>query len=301
MAAHQFAGVGVALVTPFDESGEVDMAGVARVVDHVVTGGVSYLVPLGTTGETSTLTQAERQQVIEAVLQANAGRVPVLLGCGGNDTRAVAADMQAYTAQYGSQLAGFLSVSPAYNKPTQEGIYQHYRALCQTTDLPIMLYNVPGRTSSNMLPATVLRLAHDFPQIVAIKEASGSLEQGMEILRDAPQGFAVISGDDALALPSVACGYAGVISVIGNSYPGHYSQLVQAALRNDYATAQQLQLALLRTMQLNFRENNPAGVKAALHAQGVCGPWVRLPLVPASPELLAAQAAALEVLRSLVV
>jgi 4-hydroxy-tetrahydrodipicolinate synthase len=249
---------------------------------------------MGTTGESATLTEAKQQACIDTVLEANAQRLPVVLGVGGNHTREVAEKLTHWSNRFNP--AGFLSVSPYYNKPTQAGIVEHYAVLAQHTDKPILLYNVPHRTSSNLLAATTVQIAHRCPSIVGIKEASGNLEQGMEILRDAPPGFAVLSGDDTLALPQIACGYTGCISVVGNTLPEVFSRLIRLALQGHFTEARALQLQVLSFLQLLFREGNPAGVKAALHAQGICEPTVRLPLLPASTELQAAIRQAMQVL-----
>jgi len=276
-------GLGVALVTPFDASGKVDLPALRNLVEHVIAGGVDYLVPMGTTGESATLADDEIYACVDTVLEANAGRKPVFMGCGGNDTAAVAGKIAEYTRRF--QPDGFLSVSPYYNKPTQAGVVAHYKAVADATNLPIILYNVPGRTASNITAATVVELAHARHNIVGMKEASGDIEQGMFILRDAPEGFAVLSGDDTLALPQIGAGYHGCISVVGNVVPGAYSRLIHAALNNDFATARAVQLRLLSLMKLLFAEGNPAGAKAALSALGLCRPFVRLPLVAASEEL----------------
>lgn len=274
----------MALVTPFDASGALDLPALTRLVHHVIDGGVDYLVPLGTTGESATLSPDEQAQVISTVLAANAGRRPVLLGCGGNDTAEVIRRLRHYDATYA--VDGYLSVSPYYNRPTQEGIYRHFTTLAEATARPIVLYNVPARTGSNVLPDTVVRIARASPNVVAVKEASGNLEQGMLICRDAPEGFAVLSGDDALALAGVAVGYRGVISVVANAVPGPFSTLIRQGLAGDFAPAARTNLQLLELTHALFAEGNPAGVKAALAQMGICGPQVRLPLAPASEGLV---------------
>lgn len=279
----------MALVTPFTPTGALDLPALKKLVNHVIDGGVEFLVALGTTGEAVTLSPEEQDTVIRTILEANNGRKPVLLGCAGSDTTAVAAAMRKQGDRYAVQ--GFLTASPAYNKPTQEGIYQHYKVLAGASPLPIVLYNVPGRTASNVLPETVVRIAQDCPQIVAVKEASGKLEQGMAILHglaNSRPDFRVLSGDDPLALAGVACGYSGVISVIANSHPAPFSSLIRSALQGDYATARTHQYALLPLYSLLFKEGNPAGVKAALASLGICAAHVRLPLVVASESLRAA-------------
>ncbi|GAB4418831.1 MAG: 4-hydroxy-tetrahydrodipicolinate synthase [Bacteroidia bacterium] len=280
---HMFQGTGVAVITPFNASHQVDREALQRLIAYLIDDEVDYLVILGTTGETATLSDAEQHQVIEWALEAAAGRVPVVLGASGNHTLAVAARIEDWSHRY--QPAGLLSASPYYNKPNQEGIYQHYKALAASTDLPLILYNVPGRTASNVSADTTLRLAHDFGHIVAIKEASGNLEQCMNILRHAPAGFALLSGDDALSLPLISLGALGTISVTANAFPGAFARMVRLALAGDYAQARALHYRLLPFIDLNFREGNPAGVKALLQALHLCSDQVRLPLVPASASL----------------
>ncbi len=278
-------GTGVALVTPFTPDGALDLPALRRVVQHVTAGGVDFLVPLGTTAEVATISSSEQQQVIDTVLEVNAGRLPVLLGCGGNDTAHVAERLRQFDRAYAGRIQGYLTVSPYYNRPSQEGIFRHYCALAEATSLPIVLYNVPARTGCNVLPETVLRIARQCPSIVAVKEASGNLEQGMLIARDAPAGFSVLSGDDALALPGIAVGFTGVISVVANATPAPFATLIRQALAGDFASARAAHLALLPFIHLLFAEGNPAGVKAALHALELCGPHVRLPLAEATPAL----------------
>jgi 4-hydroxy-tetrahydrodipicolinate synthase len=285
-------GTGVAMVTPFNPNGSVDVDGLTRLTHHLIAGRVDYLVVLGSTGEAATQNEADQDLVIRTVQAANAGRLPIVLGVGGNDTLAVAAKTHDWSSRY--QPAAFLSVSPMYNKPSQEGIYQHFKAIAQSTTLPIILYNVPGRTGSNMLPATTLRLARDFDNIVAIKEASGNVEQCMEIAHGAPEGFLPISGDDLLALPLIACGYQGLISVAGNALPRHTSDAVRLALAGNYAEARDVHYQLLALTQLLFVEGNPAGIKIALDLLAICGPTVRLPLMEGSARLRAQLFEALE-------
>lgn len=276
-------GTGVAMVTPFTETGAVDFPALTRLTEFLVAGGVEYLVVLGTTAENATLDAEEQPQVIEAILEANAGRRPVVIGVGGNNTAAVGKQMARITERY--RPDALLSVSPYYNKPNQEGLFQHYRALLDHSDRPIILYNVPGRTGVNMQAATTLRLAHESNQFVAVKEAAGDLDQAMQIMQTKPEGFALISGDDALTLPLIALGAEGVISVIGNGLPRAFSDLVRLALAGDMPAARDLHYRLLNLMTLNFAEGNPAGVKTLLALQQVCGLGVRLPLVPASASL----------------
>ncbi|MEM6344556.1 MAG: 4-hydroxy-tetrahydrodipicolinate synthase [Bacteroidota bacterium] len=279
---NNFRGTGVALATPFLPDLSVDTTGLRNLVRHQIAGQVDYLVVLGTTGETATLSEAEKRLVIETIIDENAGQLPIVLGVGGNNTKDLGEQLQKYPKDY--SLDGILSVSPYYNKPSQEGIFQHYRYLSDLTDLPIILYNVPPRTSSNMLAETTLRLA-EIPNIVAMKEASGKLDQCMEIVRHKPEGFALLSGDDALALPLISLGAEGIISVTANSLPGPFSQMVKAALAGDFDSARQLHYDLLPLIGLNFAEGNPAGVKYQLALQGLCEPSVRLPLVAATEPL----------------
>lgn len=294
MRADAFRGLGVAMVTPMLASGDIDYATLPRLVEHLIENRADFLVAMGTTAESATLKPEEIGQVVDAIRHTNAERRPLLLGCGGNDTRKVAEQMELYTRRF--RPDGFLSVCPYYNKPTQEGLYQHFKTLAQSTDLPLVLYNVPGRTACDMAAETCLRLAYDFENIVAIKEASGNLEKGAQLLRDRPEGFAVLSGDDPLAMPQLAMGYDGVISVVGNALTFQFANLVHSALAGELSTARAMHLQLLRNMQLNFREGNPAGVKATMEVLGLCKRYVRLPLVPASDALVEAIQEALAVL-----
>ena len=289
-----FHGTGVALVTPFDASGHVDFAGLRSLVTHCIAGGVDFLVALGTTGESATLSKAEKAAVVDSILEANAGQLPVVLGVGGNDTREVVSALKSVPAG----IDGILSVSPYYNKPSQEGIYQHYCQVAAATTLPIILYNVPGRTSSNLTAATTVRIAQDCPNVVAVKEASGQMEQIMAILDQAPEGFEVLSGDDNLTLPMIACGATGVISVSGQAFPAIFSQMVRDARAQNLSAARKGHYALFTLTQDLFAEGNPAGVKSALAHLGICGPAVRLPLWGVSEVLDAKMAGHVARLRS---
>jgi len=270
------------MVTPFDDQGLIDLPALDRLTAHLVEGGVEYLVVMGTTGESVTLSKSEKKEVLNAVLTANAGRLPVVLGIGGSNTADLCKELRELDT---TGIAAILSVSPAYNKPTQDGIYAHYRAVSEASPLPVILYNVPGRTGSNISAATTLRLARDFENIIGIKEASGSVEQCVDILKRKPSDFFVISGDDNLTLPLIACGAEGVISVLGNAFPRAFSDLVRAALRDDYATARSLQFRLFDIINMLFAEGNPGGVKCALKELGICEEHMRLPLVPVSDAL----------------
>lgn len=274
----QLKGTGVALVTPFNSNLEVDYNSLTRLVKHVTDGGVNYLVVMGTTGESVTLTKEEKKKVLAHVLQVNAGKLPIVLGIGGNNTQEI---LETIDQTDFSGITAILSVSPYYNKPTQEGIYQHYLKIADKCPVPVVLYNVPGRTSSNILPDTTLRLA-EHKNIIGIKEASGSIEQVMKIVNKKPDDFLVISGDDALTLPFMAVGAVGVISVVANSNPKTFTQMVNYCLNADFISAKKPHYQLLEIIELLFAEGNPGGVKAALKALGITEDYVRLPLVKVS-------------------
>jgi 4-hydroxy-tetrahydrodipicolinate synthase len=287
----KFKGIGVALVTPFSNDGQVDYAALDRLVQLNIQNGIDYLVVLGTTAETSTLTTAEKKKAIQSVIESNQNRVPLVLGLGGNNTAELIEQLKAPEVL---QFDAILSVSPYYNKPTQDGIYAHYKALSTASPVPIILYNVPGRTGSNVLPQTVLRLARDCENIIGIKEASGDVVQGMRILREKPADFLVISGDDMTALPLILAGGSGVISVIGQGIPAVFSKLIHAGLSGDLATANRLQHQCMPMIDLIFQEGNPAGIKSLLAQLGIGTPTVRLPLVAASDALTSHIASNLE-------
>lgn len=277
--SNSFRGTGVALVTPFHTDGSIDFKSLSKLIDHVIDNGVNYLVALGTTAETPTLSNDEKKQVLAQVVKHNAGRVPVVCGMGGNNT----AEVLNLIAEYDwTGVSGILSVSPYYNKPTQEGIYQHFKAIAQACKLPIILYNVPGRTSGNILPATAVRLANEFNHIVAIKEASGNMKQCMEYVQTAPAHFAILSGDDDLIVPQAAIGFGGVISVAANCFTKDFTTMVNAALKGDFNTAKQVHYKLLKGIDLLFAEGNPAGVKCVLQEMNICADTLRLPLVNVS-------------------
>ncbi|MBO0593875.1 4-hydroxy-tetrahydrodipicolinate synthase [Cellulophaga sp. E16_2] len=275
-------GTGVALITPFNEDFSIDVTGLQRVVEFCINGGVDYLVVLGTTAETATLTAEEKQLVIQTVVKTNAGRLPLVLGVGGNNTYAVVEELK--TADL-SDFEAILSVSPYYNRPTQEGIYQHFKAIAKASPKPIIVYNVPGRTGSNMTAATTLRLAHDFDTIVAIKEACGDMSQINEIILGKPEGFLVISGDDSTALLTVLAGGAGVISVIGQGLPTEFSKMIRLGLEGKVGDAYELHHQMELGMSLIFEEGNPAGIKSIFETLQICSAEVRLPLVEATKEL----------------
>jgi 4-hydroxy-tetrahydrodipicolinate synthase len=268
-------GTGVAIVTPFDAKGQVDTAALAGIVKHLHQGKVEYIVVLGTTGESVTLDKKEKEAVISTVVKANNKKLPLVIGIGGNDTREVVdaikhTDLKPFEA--------ILSVAPYYNKPTQEGYYQHYKAVAQATKKDIILYNVPGRTGSNVTWETQVRIAGDFKNIVATKEASGNMEQIMKVIKNKPKNFMVISGDDNLTLPIIAAGGDGVISVVANAFPKDYSEMVRLSLKHKFTEAQKLHYGLIDLTDQLFADGNPGGIKFALHLLKKCSPYVRLPL-----------------------
>ncbi|MFO0322618.1 MAG: 4-hydroxy-tetrahydrodipicolinate synthase [Bacteroidota bacterium] len=271
-----FTGTGVAIITPFTGKGEVDFPALTKLVEHLIKGRVEYIVVLGTTGETATLSKEEKELVIKHIIKINKKRIPLVLGVGGNNTAEIVQQLKK------DDLSGFeaiLSVSPYYNKPSQEGIYQHYKAIANASPLPIILYNVPGRTASNIAWDTTIRLAKEFKNIIAIKEASGNIEQCMKIIKHRPDNFLIISGDDNLTLPLIASGADGVISVIANAYPKDFSDMVRSALIHDFKTAQKLHYKLLEITEQIFADGNPGGIKFVLANNKIVQPYVRLPLV----------------------
>lgn len=275
---HQLRGTGVAIVTPFDEKEQIDFPALGNIINFLIEGGVEYIVSLGTTGETPVLDKSEKKDILQFTYETVGGRIPVVAGIGGNYTKAVIQEMEQLPLD---KAAAILSVSPAYNKPSQEGIYLHYRSVAESSPLPILLYNVPGRTGRNMTADTTLRLAA-LSNIVGIKEASGMMDQCAVILQEKPENFLVISGDDALSLPLLAAGMDGVISVAANAYPAAFSSMVRYCLAGNFDEARIINNRLLPVYDLLFAENNPAGVKAFLHLQGLLKNQVRLPLVPLS-------------------
>ncbi|HEY9194861.1 MAG TPA: 4-hydroxy-tetrahydrodipicolinate synthase [Mucilaginibacter sp.] len=278
---NKFYGTGVAMVTPFQEDGQVDYDGLKNLIEHLIDGGVEYLVSLGTTGESATLSEAERKQVWAFTAEVVNKRVGLVAGIGGNNTHEVVEQVKSFnTAGYDA----ILSSSPHYNKPTQEGIYQHYKAIAQNAKLPVILYNVPSRTGSTISAATTVRLAGDFKNIIGIKEASGNFDLFNQLMRDKPEGFLFISGDDPVTLPMMALGAVGVISVIGNALPRQLSDMVRLLLNNDYKGAHAAHYSLIEFTRLMFADGSPAGVKTALKELGICGDTVRLPLVQVGNE-----------------
>jgi 4-hydroxy-tetrahydrodipicolinate synthase len=276
---NRFHGTGVAIITPFKADGSVDHAALKTVIDHIINGGAEYIVSLGTTGETATLSSDEKIAVWETTISHVDGRVNLVAGVGGNSTLEVLKDLKKFDSK---GFDAILSVCPYYNKPTQEGIYQHYKAIAEESTLPIILYNVPGRTGVNMTADTTLRLAHDFKNIIAMKEASGNFDQFNKIIKDKPEDFLFLSGDDPITLPLIAMGAAGVISVVGNALPGIFSTMVRMCLDGKFIEAQPLHYSLTEITALCFVEGNPGGVKSAMKQLGICGDTMRLPLVNVS-------------------
>lgn len=293
MARNIFRGLGIALVTPFTPDGQVDYKSLKRLVEYQIDNGADFLCILATTGETPCLTLDEKEKITQLVKDVNHGRLPILKGCGGNNTAAVVEELR--TADW-SGIDGILSVCPYYNKPSQEGLYQHFKAIAEASPLPVVLYNVPGRTGINLKPETTVRLANDCENIVAVKEASGSLEQVDEIIKNKPQRFDVLSGDDALTFSMVASGAAGVISVIGNALPKEFSRMIRLEFQGEYEPARKIHHMFTELYSLLFVDGNPAGVKALLHEMGFIENQLRLPLVPTKVSTLQKMA---EILKSL--
>jgi 4-hydroxy-tetrahydrodipicolinate synthase len=277
-------GTGVALITPFQSNTSIDYTALEKVIDFVIAGGVEYVVTLGTTGETPTLSKEEKKQIALFTYEKVAGRVPVVVGIGGNNTAELLQELATFPLD---KAAAVLSASPYYSKPSQEGLFLHYKALAEASPKPLVLYNVPGRTGRNLSAATTIRLAREVKNVAGIKEASGDMAQCMEILRDKPDDFLVVSGDDALAFPQIACGMEGVISVAANGFPRAFSDMVRLALKGDLRGAKALNDRLIAGYEIMFAENNPAGIKGAMAEQELIGNYVRLPVVPLSAGLQA--------------
>jgi len=275
-------GTGVALVTPFKKDFSVDVEALKRIVNFQIDNGIDYLVVLGTTAETATLSKQEKELVIQTIVEANNGRLPLVLGVGSNNTQEVIDELKTRNL---SDFTAILSVSPYYNKPTQEGIYQHFKAIAEVSPLPIILYNVPGRTASNMLPSTVLRLANEFKNVVAIKEAAGDIVQAMTLIKNKPKDFLVISGDDMITLPMVLAGGAGVISVIAEGFPKEFSEMVRLGLNKRVDEAYKIHYLLADSIDMIFEQGNPAGIKEIFRSLGLSENTVRLPLVNANEDL----------------
>ena len=277
-------GTGVALITPFKPDLSVDHQALAAIVEFNITNGVDYLVISGTTGESVTITAKEKKEITATIIEANKGRVPLVIGIGGNNTAAVVKELKSTDL---SPFIAILSVAPYYSKPTQEGFYQHFKAIAEASTIPVILYNVPGRTAKNVEPSTVLRLANDFESIVAVKEAGNNRDQYLELIKHKPTDFLVISGDDDLVLGVTLAGGSGVISVIGQAFPKEFSKMIQLGLEGNAEDSRKLEARLMPIINLIFEENNPAGIKAVLKAKGYCKDAVRLPLVPATEALQA--------------
>ena len=277
MVRNKFKGLGIALITPFTADGEVDYKALIKLIEYQLGNGADFLCILATTGETPCLTSEEKQKIKDLVRNVVNGRVPILIGCGGNNTAAIVEELK--TGDF-KGFDGILSVCPYYNKPSQEGLYQHFHAIAKATKLPIILYNVPGRTGINLKAETTVRLAKDCPNIVGVKEASGNLEQVDEIIKNKPAHFDVISGDDALTFPMIACGAVGVISVIGNALPREFSKMIRLEFKGEYDSARKIHHKFTELYSLLFVDGNPAGVKCLLHEMGMIENVLRLPLVP---------------------
>lgn len=278
----QFIGTGVALVTPFNEDRSIDFDALERLVNFQIENGINYLVVMGTTGEPATLNNEEKAAVRQKIIEVNNGRLPLVLGIGGNNTQALVDEINTTDL---SAFDAILSVAPYYNKPTQEGFYQHFKAIAEVCPKPVIVYNVPGRTAKNMLPATTIRLATDFENIIAVKEAGNSVHQYLELLRDKPEDFLVISGDDDLVLGATLAGGSGVISVIGQAMPREFSKMIQLGIEGKAKEAYEIHYKLMDLIGYIFEENNPAGIKSVLTKLNITKEYVRLPLVPATPEL----------------
>jgi dihydrodipicolinate synthase len=294
MANNMFKGLGIALVTPFKQDGSIDYDALKRLVEYQTDNGADFLCILGTTSEAPCLDREEKEEIKRFVVDLNRGRLPILMGCGGNNTRAVIQELKSIDLQ---GIDGILSVCPYYNKPSQEGLYQHFRQIAENSALPLVLYNVPGRTGINMQAETTVRLANDCSNIIAIKEAAGSLEQVDEIIKNKPEHFEVLSGDDALAFPMIASGASGVISVIGNALPKEFSRMIRLEFNGEYEPARKIHHRFTELYSLLFVDGNPAGVKALLHEMGFIENELRLPLVPTRVATVQKMAAILKELR----
>jgi 4-hydroxy-tetrahydrodipicolinate synthase len=282
MINHPFSGTGVAIVTPFMQNGDLDKTGLKKLITHLINGKVDYLVVLGTTGENATISKEEKQEIFSLVSEYNENKIKLVAGIGGNDTRNI---INAFSSFDLTGYSAILSVSPYYNKPNQEGLYQHYKAINNASPLPVIMYNVPGRTGMNVSAATTLRIARDCKNIIATKEASGNMEQMMQIISDKPDGFELISGDDGLTLPLIACGAIGVISVVANAYPAQFSTMVKYCLEGNFSEARPIHEKMLPIINSLFAEGSPSGVKAYLSAMGIVEESFRLPVVGVSDAL----------------
>jgi len=283
MTRQTFTGTGVALVTPFQQNGDIDFPALRKLVQYQTDGMVEYLVVLGTTGESATLSKEEKQKIFSYVSEVNAGKLPLIAGIGGNDTRETIRSFSSFNLE---GYDAILSVSPYYNKPSQEGLYQHYKAIGEASPLSVIMYNVPGRTGMNVSAETTVRIAEDCKNIIATKEASGNFDQIMQIMKYKPKDFGMISGDDAITLPMIALGAQGVISVVANAYPAIFAQMVRHCLAGDFTAARPMHYMLVDIINTLFAEGSPSGVKAYLNEMGICGNDVRLPVVTVSEKLM---------------
>lgn len=283
MQSQRLIGTGVALVTPFRKDGKIDFPALEKIIEHVISGGIDYLVSLGTTGETPTLSADEKVEIVQFTLEKANNRLPVVVGIGGNNTREIIHLLETYPLD---KVEAVLSVSPYYSKPSAEGLYQHYKAIAKASPKPVILYNVPARTGRTIPAAVTVRLANDFENIIAVKEASGDMTQCMQIIRDAPDDFMVVSGDDMLSLSQMSIGMQGLVSVGANYFAHDLTNMIHAALKNEYEEARRLHYKMMKGFELMFAENNPAGIKAILSVAGLCENNLRLPVVPVSDELL---------------
>ncbi|MDR2008870.1 MAG: 4-hydroxy-tetrahydrodipicolinate synthase [Bacteroidales bacterium] len=279
-----FTGTGVAMITPFDQNNNIDFVSLKKTINFIIENGVDYILLMGTTSEAACMTDTEKKQVVETAIKEIRGKVPVMYGLGGNNTAEVLSRIKSTDF---NGIDGILTVSPYYNKPNQEGLYRHFAEIAKISPVPVILYNVPGRTSVNITPETTLRLAHDFKNIVATKEASGSMDGIMKIIKDKPNGFTVISGDDGLTVPLISVGAEGIISVAANAFPKECSDMVRFAMNGDFTNASKIHYKLLDAVNLMFAEGNPTGVKAFMSELGIIQNYLRLPLVPASKDLVA--------------
>jgi len=279
---NEIQGHGVAMITPFKENGSIDFDALPSIIDHLIDGGVDYIVVLGTTAETATLSKTEKIELVEKIIEINSGRLPLVLGMGGNDTQQVLEMFDWFDLNF---FTAILSVAPYYNKPNQEGLYQHYKAISKHSILPVILYNVPSRTGTNIAPDTVARLANDFENIVAVKEAAGDFQQAQTLIKICPPEFLILSGDDEMSLPMILAGARGVISVIGNAIPTIYSHIIQQGLDGNVKNAYQDQYRILDLIRMIYVEGNPTGIKVLMSTLGLCENHLRLPLVSASESL----------------
>jgi 4-hydroxy-tetrahydrodipicolinate synthase len=277
-----FKGTGVALITPFHKDGNVDFTSFGKLIDFVIDEGVDFLLVMGTTAESATLSEEEKQALLNFAIEHNNKRLPILYGMGGNNTQTVCENLK---SQNLDGVDGILSVAPYYNKPSQEGLYQHFTRIAQISPKPIILYNVPGRTGSNILPETVIKLAINHKNIIGLKAASGNMAQIMSVIKNKPDDFALLSGDDALTLPLIAAGANGVISVVANAFPGDFSKMLNLSIKNNYSEARKIHYKLLDIIDMMFEQGNPAGVKAYLHAMGLINNIMRLPITPVDEKL----------------